>query len=597
MHDGVAGARAAHGAASTAWRACARPGREVLLVSSGAVGMGMRVLGLKERPRSLGDAAGLRRRRAGAPHGGLHPGASRAGLTAAQVLLTQEDLADRDRAICLRTTLMRLLELGVVPVLNENDSVSVRELIEYKRAPRGAAAPRRAGRLRRQRRAVGARRGGLDADLLVMLTNVGGFFTANPASIPPPPASPSWTASTRRRSRAPAAARPAAPAAWPASWRRRALATRRGDGGADRGRRRGAGPRTGAGRRRLGDAGDGAVERRPARLRHIAVGARRRGALVVNEGALARSGDKKASLLPIGVVAVEGNFEQGDVVEIRDGSGRVHGRGLVNYAADACRKLAGRHSDDIDAILGWRGYDALDHARQPGHGSSLMSTTRRRRDDDAGDGAGGQGRGGKLARLGPERRSALLRALAEALREPATRATIFEANAEELARAKAEGVAAPLVKRLGLDAGKLDSVCDGLDQLAAMPDLVGQVTLRRELDDGLVLERVTCPLGLLGVVFESRPDALVQIVGLAWKSGNAVLLKGGREALATQPRADRGDPSRAGGRRDRSARRRAARGARGRGAVLGLHGIVEVIVARGSSEFVRQHQCSRARSR
>jgi glutamate 5-kinase len=59
------------------------------------------------------------------------------------------------------------------------------------------------------------------------------------------------------------------------------------------------------------------------------------------------------------VVSVEGAFEQGDVVEIRDGSGRVHGRGLVNYGADACRKLAGRHSDDIDAILGWRGYDAL----------------------------------------------------------------------------------------------------------------------------------------------------------------------------------------------------------------------------------------------
>ena len=72
-----------------------------------------------------------------------------------------------------------------------------------------------------------------------------------------------------------------------------------------------------------------------------------------------------------------------------------------------------------------------------------------------------------------------------------------------------------------------------------MPDLVGRATLRRELDDGLVLERVSAPLGLLGVVFESRPDALVQIVGLAWKSGNAVLLKGGREALGDEPRADR----------------------------------------------------------
>jgi glutamate-5-semialdehyde dehydrogenase len=198
--------------------------------------------------------------------------------------------------------------------------------------------------------------------------------------------------------------------------------------------------------------------------------------------------------------------------------------------------------------------------------------------------------GGKLARLGPERRAVLLRALADALRDPPARAAIFEVNAKELARAKAEGVAAPLVKRLGLDAPKLDAVCDGLDQLAAMPDLIGQATLRRELDDGLVLERVTCPLGLLGVVFESRPDALVQIVGLAWKSGNAVLLKGGREALET---------NRAltavihGVLEDAAIDPRAAVLLEGREdvtAVLGLHGLVEVIVARGSSEFVRQIQ-------
>jgi glutamate-5-semialdehyde dehydrogenase len=196
--------------------------------------------------------------------------------------------------------------------------------------------------------------------------------------------------------------------------------------------------------------------------------------------------------------------------------------------------------------------------------------------------------GAKLVAIGAEGRSSLLRALAKALRAPEARQEIFAANAADMDRAKAEGVASPLVKRLGLDAGKLDGVCDGLDQLAAMPDLVGKTTLRRELDDGLVLERVTAPLGLLGVVFESRPDALVQIVGLAWKSGNAVLLKGGREALGTnrvltavihRVLAGAGVEPRAAvlleGREDVAA-------------VLGLHGIVEVIVARGSSEFVRE---------
>jgi glutamate-5-semialdehyde dehydrogenase len=195
--------------------------------------------------------------------------------------------------------------------------------------------------------------------------------------------------------------------------------------------------------------------------------------------------------------------------------------------------------------------------------------------------------GAKLARLGADGRSALLRALAAALREPGVRAELAAANAADLDRAKAENVATPLVKRLGLDAGKLDGVCDGLDQLAAMPDLVGRASLRRELDDGLVLERVSAPLGLLGVVFESRPDALVQIVGLAWKSGNAVLLKGGREALGTN-RALTAVIHRV--LEAAGIDRRAAVLLEGRedvAAVLGLHGVVEVIVARGSSEFVR----------
>src|SRR5437762_7339956 len=110
-----------------------KAGREIVLVSSGAVGMGMRVLGLKERPRSLG----LRQACAAVGQGhlmGFYTEAFAAvRLTAAQVLLTEEDLGDRDRALCLRTTLMRLLELGTVPVLNENDSVSVRELVEHRR--------------------------------------------------------------------------------------------------------------------------------------------------------------------------------------------------------------------------------------------------------------------------------------------------------------------------------------------------------------------------------------------------------------------------------------------------------------------------------
>jgi glutamate 5-kinase len=332
-------------------------GREIVLVSSGAVGMGMRVLGLKDRPRSLG----MRQACAAVGQGhlmSLYTDAfAQFDVVAAQVLLTQEDLADRDRALCLRTTLMRLLELGVIPVLNENDSVSVQELVEHRRVQAGAAvtAPAAFG----DNDGLSARVAvSLDADLLVLLTNVGGLYTANPR-IDPAAALIPELAGVDDAALARADGGSAGGTGGMASKLEAArLASSEGT----------AVLIAGGGDARVVEralAGDdvgtliAVAERRTARIRHIAVGARHRGALVVNDGALRALAGEKASLLPIGVVGVEGTFDKGDVVEIRDGSGRVHGRGLVNYTADACRKLAGRHSDDIDAILGWRGYDAL----------------------------------------------------------------------------------------------------------------------------------------------------------------------------------------------------------------------------------------------
>jgi glutamate-5-semialdehyde dehydrogenase len=145
--------------------------------------------------------------------------------------------------------------------------------------------------------------------------------------------------------------------------------------------------------------------------------------------------------------------------------------------------------------------------------------------------------GRALAALPASGRSALLRGFATALRRPATAQAILAANGRDIARTEAEAKAGQadvaLIKRLGLDARKLQGLGEALEQLAAMPDLVGQRLTHRELDTNLVLERVSCPMGVMGVVFESRPDALVQITGLAWKSGNAAALKGGREARET----------------------------------------------------------------
>ena len=144
-------------------------------------------------------------------------------------------------------------------------------------------------------------------------------------------------------------------------------------------------------------------------------------------------------------------------------------------------------------------------------------------------------RAGKvLAQLpGPERRSILL-AIADALGRRDARARLMHENDADRAEAQRKverGALTPaLASRLALTEPKLDALCEGLVQLAGQKDLLGVATLRRQLDEGLVLTRVTCPLGLLAVVFEARPDAVPQITGLALRTGNAVVLKGGQEA-------------------------------------------------------------------
>ena len=110
---------------------------------------------------------------------------------------------------------------------------------------------------------------------------------------------------------------------------------------------------------------------------------------------------------------------------------------------------------------------------------------------------------------------------------------IFAANAEDLDAAERDGVAPAIVKRLRFDEHKLADVTAGIEGLIGLPDPVGRILLKRELDAGLLLERVSCPIGVIGVIFEARPDALVQISTLCLKSGNCAILKGGRETART----------------------------------------------------------------
>jgi len=137
----------------------------------------------------------------------------------------------------------------------------------------------------------------------------------------------------------------------------------------------------------------------------------------------------------------------------------------------------------------------------------------------------------QLAVVKTDVKNKALAEIAKALKQQSTE--IISANKEDLTAAEKNNLAAPLLKRLKFDEGKIADVCTGIDSLIKLDDPVGKTISATGLDEGLQLYKVSCPIGVIGVVFESRPDALVQISTLCLKSGNAVLLKGGSEAQHT----------------------------------------------------------------
>lgn len=137
----------------------------------------------------------------------------------------------------------------------------------------------------------------------------------------------------------------------------------------------------------------------------------------------------------------------------------------------------------------------------------------------------------RMAASSLEARNRALENIAAALE--AGREEIFAANAQDLASAEETGVPASIRKRLVYDETKMRDSIAGLRQLETLPDPVGRILLSRELNPGLVLTRVTVPIGVIGVIFEARPDAMVQVASLCIRSGNCAILKGGKETAAT----------------------------------------------------------------
>ncbi|MBM3392748.1 MAG: glutamate 5-kinase [Betaproteobacteria bacterium] len=319
-------------------------GREVLLVSSGAIAAGMQRLGWTARPHAMHELQAA----AAVGQMGLaqayESGFSQYGLKTAQILLTHEDLADRLRYLNARSTLTALLELGVVPIINENDTVVTDEIKFGDNDTLGALVANL-----------------VEAEALVILTDQAGLYTADPRK------DPAATLVTEHRADDPAL---------------EAMAGGAGSGiskggmitkvkAAQRAARSGAHTLIASGREAdvlprlaqgeaFGTLLFASATPLAARKQWLADHLQLAGSLILDAGAVKALAAGK-SLLPVGVTAVEGEFGRGAAVACRTPDGREIARGLVNYSSSEARRIARQPSVEIEAILGYLDEPELIH--------------------------------------------------------------------------------------------------------------------------------------------------------------------------------------------------------------------------------------------
>lgn len=312
-------------------------GRQVVLVSSGAIAEGMQRLGWSKRPQQIHELQAA----AAVGQMGLaqaYEAAFRAhGRASAQVLLTHADLADRARYLNARSTLFTLLELGVVPVINENDTVVTDEIKFGDNDTLGALVANL-----------------VEADVLVILTDQPGLFSADPRRDP--------TATLIADAQAGDPQLECIAGGTGSAIAKGGMITK--VLAAKRAARSGAHTVIASGREervllrlaageRIGSQLTAATNTLNARKQWLADHLLMKGRVVVDAGAAnaLRRGGK--SLLPIGVTAVEGEFVRGDVIACVDEAGREVARGLTNYGAEDARKIARRATAEIEGILGY----------------------------------------------------------------------------------------------------------------------------------------------------------------------------------------------------------------------------------------------------
>ena len=320
-------------------------GVDVVLVSSGSVAEGMSRLKLKARPKTLHELQaaasvgqmGLVRR--------FEDEFQEHGLLAAQVLLTHDDLSDRQRYLNARSTLLTLLDFGVVPVINENEAVATEEIRFGDNDTLGALVANL-----------------VEADLLILLTDQLGLYDANPSLNPEAKlirhisvneglldevAGGSISGlgrggmSTKVRA-ARLAARSGAATVIVSGKLEQVIA--QVIGGAD-----------------LGTYLIPDIAPLAARKQWLAGQLQLKGSVTLDEGAVKILQSDGKSLMAVGVKAVEGNFQRGDLVSCRDTQGLEIARGLINYGADEAAKIAGKPSSEFETLLGYADDEELIH--------------------------------------------------------------------------------------------------------------------------------------------------------------------------------------------------------------------------------------------
>jgi glutamate 5-kinase len=317
--------------------ALARDGREVIMVSSGAVAEGMKRLGWSTRPHQINELQAA----AAVGQMGLaqiyETKLREHGMGSAQVLLTHADLADRERYLNARSTLLTLLRLNVVAVINENDTVVNDEIKFGDNDTLGALVANL-----------------VEADALVILTDQRGLYSADPRKDP----NATFIAEARAGDPAlEAMAGGAGSSLGRGGMITKILAAKRAAGsGASTVIAWGREPqcllRLARGEA-IGTLLVAPTQKHQARKRWIADHLQLRGAVTVDDGAAAKVRMEGKSLLPIGMIAVEGEFSRGDVIAVRDPAGGEVARGLANYASAEARLLCRKPSAEIERLLGY----------------------------------------------------------------------------------------------------------------------------------------------------------------------------------------------------------------------------------------------------